>query len=321
MIKEMQEFIESKLLDENKSEITTNSYGRWLDEFCEIAEVKTLDDFLALRQQDLQQYVRALNLKNQSSSVWTKVIAVRSFYTYMIDHDMCSKNLMAKVKLPNKTKKEVKPPTKSNIVDTLVELRKNKTYYALMTLIASTGLRVNEALSIKLTDFYENQIKVVGKGDKERTVYLSLDVMEIIKDYIENDRHEKPLLSKEEFDTKGWTKFASYDSYASKIIEGKELLFISKTGIKMDTSSVRKTLIKYAEKAGVDLTKVQVTTHKLRSSFATNGMMDGVPLAAMKDMLGHANVMTTMKYFGLNQEQKQEAFQLTFDFGKALNAR
>ena len=321
MIKEMHDFIESKLLDENKSEITMGNYSRQLTEFCDITGVKTFDDFLALRQQDLQKYIRALNLINQSSSVWTKAMAVRSFYGYMVDNGFCQENLMAKVKLPKKTVKEVKPPTKSNVIDILIELKKNKTYYTLMTLISSTGLRISEALAIKITDVYENQIKVLGKGDKERTVFLSVDTMEIIKDYIKTGRHEKPLLSKEEFDGKGWTKFKSYNSYSTQIIEGHELLFISKTGIKMDTKSVRETLKKYATKAGVDMTKVQVSPHKLRSSFATNGMMDGVPIAAMRDMLGHSDVKTTMRYFGLNQEQKQEAFQLTFDFGKELNAR
>jgi len=323
MIKEMHEFIETKLLVGKKSEVTLDSYSRWLEEFCKITNIQTLDDFLALKRKDLNKYVGVLNSKNQSSSVWTKVMSVRSFYSYLIlDEDCpCTTNLMAKIEIGKPEIKEVHPPTKNDIIDTLVELKKNKTYYALITLIASTGLRISEALSIKISDLYGNQIKVLGKGNKERIVYLNDDVLEIIENYINNDRHEKPLLSKEEFDTKGWTKFNSYETYANHVIEGKELLFISKTGIKMDTSSVRKTLKKYAEQAGVDLTKVQFCPHKLRSSFATREMINGTSISLMKGMLGHSSINTTMRYFGANQQEKQEAFQMAFNFGKELNTR
>ncbi len=323
MIKEMHDFIESKLAVEKKSGATIDNYTRHLNEFCEITGIKTIDDFLSLKKLDLQKYIAALNLRNQESSVVTKTMAVRSFYTYLIKDDdyPCTVNLMGKIDIGKPAVKEPTPPTKEDIMDILTEIKKNKTYYALIMLLASTGLRISEALSIKVSDLYKDRIKVKGKGNKERIIYLNADTAEVIIDYAQNHRHEKPLLSKEEFDAKGWTKFKSYDSYSTQIIEGHELLFISKTGIKMDTKSVRTTLRSYTEKAGVDLTKVQVSPHKLRSSFATREMINGTPISLMKGMLGHSNINTTMRYFGASQQEKQEAFQMSFNFGKELNTR
>lgn len=323
MIQEMQNFIDNKLYVGQRSKITLNSYSRWLDEFCDITKIKTLDDFLSLTEVELGKYVMQLNKKNQASSVRTKTMAVRGFYDYIIKKkdNPCKVNIMEEIEIGRPEIKELHPPSRDNIIDTLSELKKNKTYFVLISLISQTGLRINEALSIKISDLYDNSIKVIGKGNKERTIYLNEDTLKVINDFIENDRHEKPLLSKEEFDKTGWTKFNSYQSYADKIKEGKNLLFLSKTGIKMDDSSVRKTLAKYAKKAGVDLTKIQFSPHKLRTAFATNEMSDGMPVAKMKNMLGHSSIGTTMRYYHASPKQREESFLSTFNYSKALSER
>lgn len=322
MIKEMHDFIAVKVLDENKSELTGNNYGRWLEEFCTILNVTSLEQFLSLTKDDLQNYIRVLNEKNQSSSVWTKAIALKSFYSYLIEEEICKKNLMAKVRLPKRTKKEkALPPTKEDIMDMLEEIRKNKTYYVLLTVLASTGIRISEALALKTTSFTGNQVKICGKGDKERTVFLSDDVMKIINDYIENDRHEKPILSKEEFEAKNWTKYKSYETYANGLIQAKDLLFLSKNGKVMDVPSINKTFEKYASKAGIDMSLVHCNPHKMRSFYITYGLNNGVSTSAMQSLVGHADPSTTYSYVGLNQDERREASQRAFNFGKALNGK
>ena len=321
MIKEMQEFLESKVLDENKSKVTVNNYSVWLEEFCSILKISSIEDFLSLKRKDLQEYIRFLNTRNQGSSVWAKSIAIRSFYSYMMDVDIesCPENIIRKVKMPNRSKKVKIAPTTTEVLSVLEELKNNKTYYLLTSFLSQTGLRISEALSIKVSDFYKSQVKVVGKGDKERTVFLSEDMMQLINDYIQNDRKEKRTLSEEEFlDRHLNTKFKSYSHYYERSIDANtnHYLFLSQHGVKMDASGIRKTLKKYAEKAGIDLDKLKFSPHRLRASFATEGMQHGVSLSSMQSFLGHAYPSTTMGYIGLNQEQKKESYQVVFDMWK-----
>ena len=321
MIKEMQEFIENKAVFQKLSGDTINNYTGWLNEFCKITKISTIDDFLSLVIDDLEKYVSELDKNNnQISSIWTKCIAVQSFYTYLIKKKVCNENLMSEVSLPRRDVKEFIPPTTDQVTDILTAVKKNKTYFLLIYFISQTGARISEATGIKLSDFVDSSVKLHGKGRKERTAYLNDNLMNLIEDYIANYRKPNTLLTESEYEAKHLgSKFSSYESYAKDINEAKDLLFLSKNGVRMKRNSVNTTLKSYAKKAGIDMSKTTVSNHKLRTNFATDGVVNqGISLPEMQLMLGHARIETTMRYMKMNTQQKKNSYGKVFDVGASF---
>jgi len=317
-MKEIQEFITEKAGSENKSDQTVANYKRWLLEFCNILEVSDIKEFLALDADDLRRYVRKLQAHgNQSSSIWTKAVAIQSFYTYLIDKKLCKINIMKEIVLPKRRQKEFTPPSNEQVFSILKAMKDNKAYFTLTSVLYQSGLRISEALSIKVSDFYKNEVKVIGKGDKERTVYFSQSMMDIINDYIENDRHPKQIVSEEEFvKLELNNRFKSYEHYCQRLKDAEGLLFLTKNGVRMDIANIGVVLKQYAVKAGIDLTKTKISPHKLRTAFATDGVLKkGIPLPTMQSLLGHARIETTMRYMKVNPEIRREAYGMVSDIG------
>jgi len=316
-MKEMQEFITRKVGYEKKSEFTVANYRRWLTELCNILDISTIEEFLALGVDDLERYVETLQLHdNQTSSIWTKCIAIQSFYTYLIKKGFCSHNLMKDIfsDLPKKEQKEFLPPTREQI-ELILSAVKDKTYYTLFHFLAQTGARIGETLNIKVDAFVTdpkegNSVKLFGKGKKQRTVFLSDEAMEVITSYIENYRKEPKILTAAEFkQTKSVKNFASYESYLKAMKKSEGLLFLSRTGKQLNQSNIYKSFQRYSKKVGIDTDKYKCSCHKIRTSFATNGMNRwGISLPEMQDILGHSKSTTTLKYYKPSQEQKRQSF-------------
>jgi len=318
MMKEMQEFIAKKAGYEKKSGETVSNYKRWLTELCNILDISTIEEFLALTADDLEDYIEVLQShNNQSSSIWSKCIAIQSFYTYLVKRKVCTENVMKDVTLPDKEQKEFLPPTREHIEAILEAAKKNKTYYTLFYFLAQTGARISETLDIKVDAFVNGSVKLFGKGKKERTVFLSEEAMGVVESYIKNDRKEHVIVSEEEFVQSTLAKtFASYDSYVEAMEDSKGLLFVSRNGKRIDKANIFKSFKKYAVKAGIDTKKYSCSCHKIRTSFATNGMNSwGISLPEMRDILGHAKATTTMKYYKPNQEQKRQSFSKVPNIG------
>ncbi len=153
---------------------------------------------------------------------------------------------------------------------------------AIITLFLNCGLRLSELTNIKLDDIQGDTLKVIGKGDKERTVYLNNACLKAIKKYLE----VRP--------TEG--------------IKDPDSLFLSQQKRQISQRTVQHLVKTHLKKAGLSRDKFSV--HKLRHTAATLMYQYGhVDIRALQQILGHENISTTQIYTHVNDEQLRQASQ------------
>ena len=161
--------------------------------------------------------------------------------------------------------------------------------YAIITLFLNCGLRLSELIGINLQDinFDDYKLTVIGKGNKERTIYLNKACINAIKAYIK----VRP------------TEGVKNDSKASN-----KALFLSKRRERISNRTVQYIVEKELRKAGLDTSKY--STHKLRHTAATLMYQYGeVDIRALQEILGHKSISTTEIYTHVSNEQARDAIE------------
>ena len=153
--------------------------------------------------------------------------------------------------------------------------------YCILMLFLSCGLRVSELVSLNTTDIYEDHLRVLGKGNKERVVFFADGCREAIDDYlaVRNDEKLPP--------------------------EDKNALFISRDNRRISVRGVQKMVDKKLLQAGLDASRY--SPHKLRHTAATLMLKNGVDTRALQEVLGHSNLNTTQIYTHLDNAALHEA--------------
>lgn len=153
--------------------------------------------------------------------------------------------------------------------------------YAILMLFLSCGLRVSELVSLNVTDLYEDHVRVLGKGNKERIVFFAEGCREAIDDYLEVRNVEKVKDS------------------------DKQALFISRKNCRIGVRGVENMLESKLLAAGLDASRY--SPHKLRHTAATLMLKNGVDTRALQEVLGHSNLNTTQIYTHLDNAALHEA--------------
>ena len=144
-------------------------------------------------------------------------------------------------------------------------------------------MRLAELITINLGDFKEDTIKITGKGNKERLVYLNTACQAALEHYL-------PARA------------------ALNNLRDKEALFVSKkTGRRLTARRVEQIVANCLKSAGLD--NMGYSPHKLRHTAATLMYQGGVDMLAIKEILGHENVSTTQIYTHINQQQLKQAVE------------
>ncbi len=165
--------------------------------------------------------------------------------------------------------------------------RNAKRDYAIITIFLNCGIRLSElvGINIKNIDFSENKLTVIGKGNKERTIYLNKACVNSINDYISNARPKEGI---------------KYDS--------KDALFLSERKERISNRTVQSVVKKELQKAGLDINKYSV--HKLRHTAATlMYQYGGVDIRALQELLGHESISTTEIYTHVENSQVRNAIE------------
>lgn len=161
--------------------------------------------------------------------------------------------------------------------------------YAIITLFLNCGLRLSELIGINIQDidFNEYKMNVIGKGNKERTIYLNKACINAINNYL--------LVRPKEA--------VKNDSKASN-----KALFLSKRHERISNRTVQYIVEKELRKAGLDTSKY--STHKLRHTAATLMYQYGqVDIRALQELLGHKSISTTEIYTHVSNEQVRDALE------------
>ncbi len=218
-----------------------------------------------------------------SASLRRKLACLRSFFRFLDQEKMITDNPTSGLVTPRLGQhlpRSVSPEDVKRLLWAARNYEKNpKRTYAIFQVLYSTGARVSELCSMNIEDidFSEGTIRVLGKGNKERIVLLTVPAMNAIVEYIKFRPAEGPL-------------------------------FLSRRNKRLSPLTVQRTVRAVAKRAGITS---KVTPHALRHSFATHMLERGADIRVLQELLGHANLATTQIYTHVSLAHERAVFQRT----------
>ena len=240
-----------------------------------ISEIRTSDvfDFLSYLANERTPNPDAVSPDHgiAASSRARKLSAIKSFYKYLtVRTKQLTDNPVADLEYPKLRKSLPKYLTLEQSAALLkaVSGPNEKRDYAILMLFLNCGIRRSELVGLNITDVYEDRIRVVGKGNKERFVYFGSACRKAIDAYL-------PERNK-------------------KILSDNKALFGSRNNNRISTDAVHALVKKALLQAGLDAT--QFSAHKLRHTAATMMLSGGVDVKTVQEVLGHENLNTTQIY-------------------------
>lgn len=269
-----------------------------------------LADFAQLNQKGIEHYISYLSLEvqNEAKTINRKLSALQSLFTYLVKNHNIGENPVLHVTRP-KTKKrnpvyltveEIKEITDLVCSDEGLSTRQKRYYhklhlrdYTAIMILARTGLRLSELASLRMAqiNLSRKEITVFGKGNKERLIPLPIDLVDIINNYV-NSLPESNRPKRNDY------FFVGYDFKTNAYTTS------------LSISAFQKMISRHFERASLlipTLRDRKLSAHKLRHSFATALIKNGVNVLTIQQLLGHNSVATTQVYAHIHQEAKREA--------------
>ncbi len=200
-----------------------------------------------------------------------KLSAIKSFYKYLtVRTKQLQENPVADLEYPKLRKSLPKYLTLEQSAALLqsVSGQNQVRDYAILMLFLNCGIRRSELVGLNISDVYEDRIRVIGKGNKERFVYFGSACRKAIDAYMK-ERTEK-------------------------VLTDNRALFGSRNGNRISVTAVHRLVEKALKQAGLDST--QFSAHKLRHTAATMMLSGGVDVKTVQEVLGHENLNTTQIY-------------------------
>lgn len=296
-------FLRHMSVSKGRSQNTVNEYYldlrtffRFLKRFRGLVNADTPDTEIDIKDIDLD-FVKSITFNdaeiyfsyiknvrgNSPKTQRRKVSSLSSYFKYLTNKKkLIHFNPMEELELPKQEKRLLKYLTLEQCYDLLnaVEGPYKERDYCILVLFLNCGMRLSELCSINYNSINNGMLRIIGKGNKERIVYLNSACLNAIQDYMK----VRP--------TNG--------------IKDKYALFISRHNQRISPKSVQAMVNKYLEKIGLGGQGYSV--HKLRHTAATLMYQHGgVDIRVLKEILGHENLGTTEIYTHLSDKQMQDA--------------
>ena len=307
----LNDFLDYMITIQNKSKNTVKEYNYDLATFLRFTKLHfkltdekdlkaikfndvSIDTLKKVKLEDLHAFLGYLT-KNYNSKATTrsrKVSSLRIFFNYLCQKNLIEINPTQNLETPKLGKRLPKYLTledSKKLLDVASneDNRNNERNYAITTLFLNCGMRLSELVGINIKDivFDECQLNVIGKGNKERTIYLNKACINAIEDYLK---------------VRPKTNFANSDA--------EKALFLSERRQRISRRMVQQIIYDELRKAGLDSDKYSV--HKLRHTAATLMYQYGqVDIRALQELLGHESISTTEIYTHVSNQQVRDAVE------------
>lgn len=237
---------------------------------------------------DLYEYLAYTSRErlNNANSRARKVASLRSFFKYLSSKakliDVNPANELDSPKIPKSLPKYLSLNESKQLLEHIDGSNKIRDY-AIITLFLNCGMRLSELAGINLRDVKGDTLTVIGKGNKERTIYLNQACLDAIDDYVTNSRPKNGIKPPDQ-----------------------NAMFISRNNRRISVKTIQHIVKMHLKAAGLDETKYSV--HKLRHTAATLMYKHGhVDVRILQEILGHTNLATTQIYTHLDDEQLRNA--------------
>ena len=266
-----------------KYSYNTNSYYKDILELYNIFN----KDIININEEKVNKYLTYLYGKElNKNTISRKLSSIRTFYNYLYNKNIIESNYFLDIKNPKKSKNLPHYLTNDEI-DKLFTISNNdnpltQRNILIIEMLYATGIRVSELINIKIKDIdrYNNSIKILGKGNKERIVYYGSYCKDSLDIYLNNGRN---ILNK----------------------KSSEYLFLNKNGNKITDRMIRNILDDLEIKSGGS---THIYPHMIRHTFATDMLNSGADLMTVKELLGHENINTTSIYTHVTDEQIRKVY-------------
>lgn len=249
-----------------------------------------IDFIKSIRIEELYRYqsfspeMSGSNRSLSAASRCRRTSSVKSFYNYLtVKRHLLDFNICQELDMPKRPNllprylEEAECERLLSVCDGPFALRD----YCILMLFMSCGMRVSELVSLNVSDIYDDHLRVVGKGNKERMIYFAQGCREAIDDYLAVREPE------------------------NIVPDDRNALFISRDHRRISVRGVQKMVDKKLLQAGLDASRY--SPHKLRHTAATLMLKNGVDTRALQEVLGHSNLNTTQIYTHLDNAALHEA--------------
>jgi len=291
LAKEIDNFIFYLEQDKKYSLNTTNSYKKDLDNYHSFISLKKIN-FQTISKDEIRLYLEYLDELKYSKSTISRILSsLRHFYTYLESQNIITINHFKQIRNPKKDKKlpnflnpqELQQIWGSIKLDNPLGIRNR----LIIELLYATGVRVSELVSIKISDINqsEKEIRIMGKGQKERIVYYGEYAAKYLDLYLTSSR--------------------------SKLIikNASDYLILNKDGNQITTRGIEQIITKIMNEAAL---KHHISPHVLRHTFATDLLNNGADLKSVQELLGHASLSTTQIYTHITNERLRNVYLKSF---------
>ena len=279
LIKEYLDYLE---YERKYSLYTVDNYDKDITDFKGFLIIKKIENFNKVDYQVARDYMVNLYSKGYNNkTICRHISSLRNFYKFLLANNHVNDNPFELITNP-KIEKKLPNFLYYNDLEKIMEVPDQKEEIGvrdelIIELLYATGIRVSELVSIKVKDidFKEKQIRIFGKGKKERIVLFGDKALELINRYLDT----------REFDS--------------------DYLILNSRGNKITERGIRVVLDKNVKKSGV---KTHVTPHTMRHTFATHMLNEGANLITVQELLGHENLATTQVYTHVSNERLRNVY-------------
>lgn len=283
-MKYLSDYLEYLKYQKNYSDETIHSYSIDIEEFLDYINSECIN-ICEVGYDVVKAWLINLDeKKNKSTTVSRKISSLRGFYKYLINNKVIDSNPFSLVSLP---KKERHLPRffYYNELEEMFQVPKLNTALGqrdrlLLEMLYATGVRVSELVNIKVSDINGEEIKVLGKGNKERIVEFGDYAESILELYLN-------------------------EGYKSLNVKKSEYLFLNNRGGKLTTRGVRYILDNIINKTTIDK---KISPHMLRHTFATHLLNEGCDLLTVQELLGHESLTATSIYTHITNDRLKEVY-------------
>jgi integrase/recombinase XerC len=300
----------------NASEHTLRNYGLDLDGFKSFFEVeilklkpeqmsprlharpdgipKTRFAALDIDKRAIRAYLSSMAAKNATKkTILRRLSSLRSFFKYLVKERLVEHNPLDEIDAP-KLEKKIPPSLSYDQIERLFEQPDTMSYLGfrdrcIMELFYSSGLRISELVGLNRQDIDERncQLRVRGKGKKERIVPITQTAAKWLKDYLNHPE-----------------RYCAIDDHKAQVDENA--VFLNKWGERLTARSVDRKFEEHLKASGL---VGKITPHTIRHTIATHWLEKGMDLKTIQVLLGHSSLVTTTIYTQVSSRLKREVYE------------
>lgn len=265
---------------------TIEAYKHDLDKFVAFLKLLNKSSVSAITKEDVRRFLAQQAQTNGAVTRARKLSSIKSFFKYLGREGVIAANPVSDIEAPKLPEREPTYLTQAEYQNLIATVKREATPFylsrdlAITVLLLGTGIRLSELVGLTLDkvnlECSGRNIKVRGKGDKERIIPLTDELVSVLEHYLKT----RPNVSSSH-------------------------LFISRLGDELRARSVYGLVKKYLKATGIKKTKMAV--HSLRHTFGTSLMNNGVNIVVIQELLGHKKLETTRRYLHINSVDLRNA--------------